>query len=160
MRTADEWFEAYGDSHQNPTNKKIHWLCVPLIVFSTIGLFWSIPHTYFEGVLPGAWSPLLNWGTILVVVTLLFYLRMSFSLFLGMSVYSGLCVWGNYALLQWGIAPLWMLSAGIFIVMWIGQFIGHEIEGKKPSFLEDLQFLLIGPAWLMHFIYKKVGLRY
>jgi len=160
MRTADEWFEAYGDSHQNPTNKKIHWVCVPLIVFSAIGLLWSIPHAYFSGILPGAWSPLLNWGTILIALTLLFYLRMSFPLFLGMLVYSLLCVWGNYALLQWDVAPLWLWSAAIFIVMWIGQFIGHKIEGKKPSFFEDLQFLLIGPAWLMHFLYKKAGIPY
>jgi uncharacterized membrane protein YGL010W len=56
--------------------------------------------------------------------------------------------------------PLWQLSLIIFVVAWIFQFYGHKIEGKKPSFLKDLQFLLIGPAWLMHFIYKKLGLAY
>ena len=56
--------------------------------------------------------------------------------------------------------PLWKTSLMIFIVAWIGQFIGHKIEGKKPSFLQDLQFLLIGPAWLLSFIYNKFGIKY
>ena len=53
-----------------------------------------------------------------------------------------------------------LVSIGIFVIAWIGQFIGHGIEGKKPSFLKDLQFLLVGPAWLLHFIFKSVGIRY
>jgi uncharacterized membrane protein YGL010W len=48
----------------------------------------------------------------------------------------------------------------IFILAWVGQFIGHKIEGMKPSFFQDLQFLLVGPMWLMHFVFKKLGLRY
>ena len=56
--------------------------------------------------------------------------------------------------------PLWIFSVIIFVIAWIGQFIGHKIEGKKPSFIEDLQFLLIGPAWLLSFIYKKIGIKY
>ena len=55
---------------------------------------------------------------------------------------------------------LWKVSLIIFVIAWIGQFIGHEIEGKKPSFLQDIQFLLIGPAWLLSFIYKKLGIKY
>jgi uncharacterized membrane protein YGL010W len=56
--------------------------------------------------------------------------------------------------------PLWVISLIIFFVAWIGQFYGHKVEGKKPSFLKDIQFLLIGPAWLMHFIYKRLGIPY
>jgi uncharacterized membrane protein YGL010W len=55
---------------------------------------------------------------------------------------------------------LWMISLGIFVIAWIIQFIGHKVEGKKPSFLKDIQFLMIGPAWLMHFLYKKLGISY
>jgi len=72
-------------------------------------------------------------------------------------------VWGNNALYQAlgeDAGQLALVSLGIFVIAWIGQFIGHKIEGKKPSFLEDLQFLLIGPAWLLHFIYKKLGIVY
>ena len=53
---------------------------------------------------------------------------------------------------------LWKISLSIFIIAWIGQFIGHKIEGMKPSFLKDIQFLLIGPAWLLSFIYKKLNI--
>jgi uncharacterized membrane protein YGL010W len=58
------------------------------------------------------------------------------------------------------IVVLWQVCLALFIVAWIFQFIGHKIEGKKPSFFKDLQFLLIGPAWLLSFIYQKVGIRY
>jgi uncharacterized membrane protein YGL010W len=55
---------------------------------------------------------------------------------------------------------LWLTSVTIFAVAWIGQFIGHAIEGKRPSFLEDLQFLLIGPLWLLAAAYRKIGVSY
>ena len=54
----------------------------------------------------------------------------------------------------------WIVFLSVFVLSWIFQFIGHKIEGKKPSFLKDLQFLLVGPAWLLHFILKKLGIRY
>jgi uncharacterized membrane protein YGL010W len=71
-------------------------------------------------------------------------------------------LWGNHQLAQslGSIQNMVFASLGIFFVAWVGQFIGHKIEGKKPSFLEDLQFLLIGPAWLLHFIFKRLGVRY
>jgi uncharacterized membrane protein YGL010W len=56
--------------------------------------------------------------------------------------------------------PVWKICTVSFVLAWIGQFIGHKIEGKKPSFFKDVAFLLIGPAWLMSFIYKKLGQRY
>ena len=69
-------------------------------------------------------------------------------------------LWGNHLIEQNYQMPLWIFSVIIFVIAWIGQFIGHRIEGKKPSFIEDLQFLLIGPAWLLSFIYKKIGIKY
>lgn len=54
----------------------------------------------------------------------------------------------------------WILYLGVFVITWIFQLIGHKIEGKKPSFLKDIQFLLIGPIWLLGFILKKTGIRY
>lgn len=54
----------------------------------------------------------------------------------------------------------WIIYLAVFVITWIFQFIGHKIEGKKPSFLKDLQFLLIGPIWLLGFILKKTGIRY
>ena len=158
MRTAQEWFDAYGVSHQNPTNKAIHWVCVPLILFCTVGLFWSIPHDF----LPGAkasepYAPFVNFGTILVAGALFFYFRLSLTIGLGMLLWSVGVLWGNWALETGGGQPLWLVSTITFVLAWIGQFIGHKIEGAKPSFFEDLQFLLVGPAWLLHFIYRRFG---
>jgi uncharacterized membrane protein YGL010W len=158
MRTADEWFDAYGASHQNPVNKAIHWICVPAIAFTVVGLFWSIPMDAFRGVLPGRLEPFLNWGTIVLGLTSLFYLSLSFTLFLGMLFFGALCLLGNYGLVQADLAPLWAINLGIFVVAWIFQFVGHKIEGQKPSFFEDVQFLLVGPAWLLQFIYRRAGI--
>lgn len=159
MKTADQWFEEYGESHQNPQNKTIHWICVPLIFWSVIGLLAAIPHAWMDAFFPANIQPYVNYGTLLVVLGSLFYLRMSPKLFLGLILFSALCVY-LCALVEGSGYSLGYVSLAIFVVAWIGQFIGHKIEGKKPSFLKDLQFLLIGPAWLMHFIYKKLGLSY
>ena len=160
MRTVDALIEEYGESHRNPTNKAIHWFCVPAIFFSTVGLFWSIPQGPLAGVLPSPYSPFLNWASIGLLLTTCWYWRMSVSLALGMAAISigmlALCVGATAATAM----PLWQTSLIIFVVAWVGQFIGHKIEGKKPSFFKDLQFLLVGPMWLMHFIYKRLGIAY
>ena len=144
MRTVDALIEEYGESHRNPTNKAIHWLCVPAIFFSTVGLFWSIPQGPLGGLLPEPYGPYLNWATIALVLTTIWYFRMSVPLALGMVGISltmmALCV-GATAITA---TPLWQTSLIIFVVAWIGQFIGHKIEGKKPSFFKDLQSCSIG----------------
>lgn len=154
MKTAQEWFDAYGASHQNKTNKLIHWICIPAIVFSLFGLLMSIP------VPGGKFSLVFNFASLVLALSLVFYFRLSLSLFFGFLVFGLAMILGNYYLL-WLLESQGMLaivSIAIFVITWIGQFIGHKIEGAKPSFFEDLQFLMIGPAWLLQFIYKKVGL--
>ncbi|WP_340202698.1 DUF962 domain-containing protein [Ascidiimonas sp. W6] len=153
MKTLDQWFEEYGVSHQNKTNKAIHYICVPAIFFSIIGLILSIPSKFLEKLLPFN-SPLLeNWASLVVILLLIFYIRLSVAMALKVLVFSVLCIILNYWIAT--IAPLWLVSLLIFAVAWIGQFYGHKIEGKKPSFLKDLQFLLIGPAWVLDNIFKK-----
>lgn len=159
MKSIDHWLEEYGESHQNPTNKTIHWICVPLIVFSLAGLLWSIPHGYFAGILPAALDPFLNWATLFLLFALCYYFVLSKTIFLGFIPVIALVLGGNFAILQAGL-PLFWVSLSIFVAAWIGQFIGHKIEGKKPSFFQDIQFLLIGPAWLLHFVYRRVGIAY
>lgn len=154
MRTPDQWFNLYGESHQNPTNKLVHWICVPAIMFSIIGLFWAIPQPGFMASI--AW---LNWGTVFVALAMLFYLRLSPMLALGMVFVAGAMLYGVWAIEQAGL-KVWLVSLIIFVAAWVGQFIGHKIEGKKPSFFQDLQFLLIGPIWLLGFIYRRIGLQY
>ena len=155
MRTVQGWLDEYGESHINPLNKAIHWVCVPLIVASLVGLLWSLP-------VPPALSrvsPLLNWGVLFMLAALVYYSLLSFRLALGMLLFSALLI----AALHYASGfpmPLWQLCVAVFVIAWIGQFIGHMIEGRRPSFFKDVQFLLIGPIWLMGFIYRRLGIRY
>lgn len=160
MRKIDQLLSEYGESHQNPTNKLIHWICVPVIFWSIVGLFWSIPNGLLTSAFPNVTSPFLNWATITLVVVLLYYFTLSFWLFAGMAVVVLGFLYLTLFIDQLGFAPVWQVSIAAFVLAWIGQFYGHNVEGKKPSFLKDVQFLLIGPAWLMHFIYKKLGIPY
>ena len=155
MRTVTDWLTEYGSSHQNPTNKLLHWVCVPPIVLSVMGLLWSVP-------VPAAFnalSPWLNWATLAAAAAVVYYLVLSPSLALG--------VLGAFALLlvivQWLAQrpwPLWLTSIVIFVLAWIGQFIGHAIEGKRPSFFKDVQFQLIGPLWLLAAVYRRFSVPY
>ena len=159
MSTIQPLLDEYSENHQNETNKLVHWICVPAIMISLLGLLWSIPTPeFFQQVHIGPVS--LNWAMIFMLFALLYYLRLSLSLAFGMLLVGGIFLFINYLLANSGLLPLWALSLIIFAVAWIGQFWGHKVEGKKPSFLKDLQFLLIGPVWLLHFIYRTVGIGY
>lgn len=160
MRTTAQWLSEYGESHQNSFNKMMHWICVPAILFSLIGLLWSIPAGILQGFAPVAYKPFFNWATLALSLALIFYVRLSWAMAVGMLVICIGMIAGIYYLSQLTFAPLWAICLGIFVVAWIGQFYGHSIEGKKPSFIKDVQFLLIGPAWLLSFIYQKIGIKY
>jgi uncharacterized membrane protein YGL010W len=159
MRKIDQLFEEYGESHQNSTNKAIHWICVPLIFFSIVGLVASIPSQAVQSVL-GDGNPYANWAAVVLVLVLIYYISLSIPLGIGMMLFGVLCLFAANFLVRATNTPLWITSLVIFFVAWVGQFYGHKVEGKKPSFLKDIQFLLIGPAWLMHFIYKRLGIPY
>jgi uncharacterized membrane protein YGL010W len=158
MRKIDQLLSEYGESHQNVTNKTIHWICVPAIFFSIVAMIASIPSGFLQNIFGGI--AMLNWATVLLVLVMIYYVSLSLPLSVGMLVFSLLCLWAIRALVSVFATPLWIIALIIFVVAWIGQFYGHKIEGKKPSFFKDLQFLLIGPAWLMHFIYNKLNIPY
>jgi len=156
MRTIDQLLITYGESHQNATNKLIHWVCVPAIMFSLLTLLFAIP--FFT---ERTWWA--NWAFVLLVGAWLYYARLSMSMLFGFVVIGGLMLWGImglYRLAEYDAGTLALYALIIFLIAWIGQFIGHKIEGKKPSFLQDVQYLLIGPAWLLHFVFKKLGINY
>ena len=153
MRTQKQWFDEYAVSHQNKTNQIIHYFCVPIIFFSIVGLFMSIPSTIISSFLKINNPILENWAAIILILLLFFYIKLSFSTFFKMLLFSFICLVGNYYLSN--ILPLFYTSLVIFVVAWIGQFYGHKLEGKKPSFFKDLQFLLIGPAWVFEKLSKK-----
>jgi len=140
-RLVDRLFDRYGESHRNPANKAIHWICVPLITWSVLAALW-------------AWSPVAAYAGI--ALALAFYAWLSPSLALGMLAVLAVMV---YPLTLLGTRVL-AVAGGVFVLAWIGQFVGHLIEGRKPSFFEDVKFLLVGPAWLLGFIYRRAGIRY
>jgi len=155
MKDINSWLDEYGVSHKNPINKAIHWICVPIIYFSVIGLLAEIPvPSYFASE-----SIYCNFATLGLVISAIYYFMLSKRLSIGMIAF--LCIIGCvlFYMLERGM-PVWEISLFIFVVAWIAQFVGHNIEGKKPSFFKDLQFLMIGPIWLMSFIYKKLGINY
>lgn len=155
-KTADQWFAEYGESHQHPANELIHWVCVPIIVASVLAFIWSIP-------VPLAWAeelPWFNWALVAIAATSLFYLRLSPALGAGMLFFMSLCYIAVAMIDLLAPWPLWRIALIAFITAWTGQFIGHRIEGRRPSFLRDVLFLLIGPAWLMSILYRKIGQSY
>lgn len=153
MKTAQEYFDEYAVSHQNETNQTIHYICVPLIFFSVIGLLMSIPTTLLENTF-GLYNPLLeNWAVVVAVIISIFYLRLGFWYFTEMLFVILVSIIGNFWL--GNTVNLLYASLIIFILAWIGQFYGHKIEGAKPSFLKDLEFLLIGPLWVIQKLNKK-----
>jgi uncharacterized membrane protein YGL010W len=153
MKTINDWLSEYGESHQNPTNKLVHWICVPAIFFSIVGLFYGVK----LGV-PLTSGLELNLAMVVLALTVLYYIRLSPALSVGMLLFSVFCLFLAQQIEATGLV-LWQVSVAIFALAWIGQFWGHKVEGKKPSFFQDLQFLMIGPAWLMSFIYGKLGVR-
>jgi uncharacterized membrane protein YGL010W len=154
MRSAAEWLDEYGASHHHPTNKLLHWICVPVIVWCVIGLLWSLPFPRGLGALiPGA-----NWAGQAVLAALVYYALLSVPLALGAAPILFGMLWSVDRLGSSRLTvPLWSVCTALFVLAWIGQFIGHAIEGKRPSFFKDLKFLLIGPLWLLADVYRRVG---
>lgn len=132
----------YAESHLHPTNEVIHFICVPAIVFSALGLVWSAH----------------PWAALAVtLLSLVYYATLSIPFAIGMLVMSGAML-AVLSILPQQQVPY--ISVAIFVVAWIGQFIGHKIEGKKPSFFDDLRFLLIGPLFVLSFLYRRLHITY
>jgi len=154
MRTVHDWFGSYNADHQNPTNRLIHWICVPAILWSAIAALWVLPVPASIG-RPGLWCALLMVGA------LTFYWRLSRPLGAAMiALFIALALLTHVAYEALGPSRLLWLAIAVFVLAWIGQFVGHIIEGKRPSFFTDLAYLLIGPAWLMGKLLRRVGVAY
>lgn len=154
-RRIDRLFDIYAESHRNPVNLLIHWLAVPVIYWSVLALLSALPF-------PAGWClvPGLDWGLVGALCLVLYLLALSVPLAVGMGGLSLGCLASSAAFARWGEVPLWQLALFVFAFAWILQFVGHKIEGRKPSFLRDVQFLLIGPAWLLAELFRLFGLRY
>jgi uncharacterized membrane protein YGL010W len=142
QRPIDILIEEYSTSHRNPTNELIHVVCVPAIVFSLLGLLWAA-HPAAAFVTAG--------------LALVYYTRLSIPFAIGMLLMTGAML----AVLALTPSSLLLtMSIVIFVVAWIGQFIGHKIEGRKPSFFDDLRFLLIGPLFVLGVLYRRARIAY
>jgi uncharacterized membrane protein YGL010W len=146
MDSLEVWFERYGDSHRHPVNRALHTLCVPGIAVTLLGLL---------SLVPVPWTQSANLGTVTLVLALVLYVQLSLRHALGIALLAGATI----ALLRhWPVLMTLPVLVSAFVVAWIGQFIGHSIEGKRPSFLDDLRFLLIGPLWVLDGLYRRIGL--
>ena len=153
-RPIDRWFANDSADPVNPANQKIHYFAVPLILWSVTALLWCVP-------VPGTWFSAGLWAAIGAFAAWMFYYRASRPLGFGMLAVLIALLWLNrwlYATL--GTTHMLQLAVAVFVVAWIAQFIGHKIEGKKPSFLTDLVYLLIGPAWILGKVYRRFGWKF
>src|SRR5690606_31375886 len=118
--------------------------------WSVIALLWCIPApgTLFK---PGFWA-----GLAMLAATL-FYYRQSRPLGLGvLAMFVLMALLSMYLFQTYGVGTLLWAGIGVFVVAWIGQFIGHVYEGRRPSFFTDLTYLLVGPAWVLSKLYRKL----
>lgn len=155
MKSIHDWNKEYGLYHKNKINKIIHWVCIPLIIFSLFGLLSLMSYEFMAA--KGQYK--INVLGIFIILVLGYYLRLSKALALGMLIISLLFAGIIDFISLNSSSTLLYLYLGIFILAWIGQFIGHKFEGKKPAFLKDLQFLLIGPLWLLSYVYNKLNIK-
>jgi uncharacterized membrane protein YGL010W len=153
MRKVDALLNEYGESHQNKTNIYIHVIAVPAIYFVTLALIWSIPTPEFLDYFA------ITWAHVSAIPLLWYYFKLSGPIGAAMTLLTIICFGGVLWLQRAGVS-VWQFSLALFVVMWILQFIGHYIEGKKPSFLKDLRFLLIGPAWWWGHWLKRFNIQY
>lgn len=153
-RSIDRYFAHYGADHRDPTNQTIHWICVPLILWSVIAALWVVPVPAAIG-RPGLWA------AAAMFLAFLWYYRQSRRLGLAMLLVFFLLAFVTELLFrQLGTRGLLFLAIAVFVAAWIGQFVGHKIEGRRPSFFTDLFYLLVGPAWLMGKAMRRLRVPY
>ncbi len=144
MQSLNGWLQDYERSHRHPVNRTLNWICLPQTAFAIwLGLK-CVP----------LGNEIINVATLAGLGAWLLYLRLSPPLALGMIVvlpalYAGVVavetISGRYA--PW-------LALAIFVEAWISQLIGRDVEGTRPTLIEDLRFLLVGPLWLLADVYR------
>lgn len=153
MRRIEQLISEYGESHTNRTNVLIHAIAVPAIYFVTLGLIWSLPTPAFLDYVD------VTWAHVLAIPVLWYYFKLSGPIGAAMTLLT-IIGFALIALIDNAGLSVWQVSLAVFVVMWILQFVGHHIEGKKPSFLKDMQFLLVGPAWWWVHWLKRMNIDY
>jgi len=160
-RKIDVLFDQYAAYHTHPVNVQINWVCIPLITFSVIGLIWFIPFPHM-GFL-GKYNGFVNWASFLIALSGYYYYRLSPVLSYMVILFVFVLALGVVQLEKLEAAggpAVWMVCGVVFILSLAGQLVGYKLEGKRPSFIEYVKFLLIGPIWLLRSIWLRTGLSY
>jgi hypothetical protein len=155
MNDTERWLERYRAHRENVASPLVYWLGALLAVFGTVGLLWSLP-------VPEAFraiSPLLNWGSAFLMATAVYYFILSLSLAIGLLpqllAIAVVQVW-----LEHSDVSQWRLSAGLLAAGLLGIWLGHRRKPALRAVAEDLQTIMIGPAWLLSVIYRRLGIPY
>lgn len=151
--TLKDYLNEYGKSHRNPVNQRIHFVCVPAILISTIALAWLVNLQLLVAADGARW---INLATVGALLTAPFYLRLGRRVALVMAVFFAVAVACIFAVEASGL-PLWAVAGAVWIAAWVVQLIGHKIEGAKPSFSDDMKFLLIGPLFVLDELGVNLG---
>ena len=153
MTDSDGWLERYARNHDNLTYPLIYWAAVPMVVLGTVGLLWLLPTPdEFHAI-----SPLLNWGSTFLMATTVYYFIISLPLAIGLLPF----MLGVAACQMWlgqsEFSPL-RVSAGLLVAGTIGLWLGHRNKRGLAPVLRDLQMMMIGPAWLLSVLYRRIGI--
>jgi uncharacterized membrane protein YGL010W len=140
-RKVDQLLAHYGESHRNPRNEVIHFIAIPVIMLSLVGLLFRV-HPWLAYAFVGA--------------SMVYYARLSLVFLAAMAALSVLAFVLIHAMGD-QVAPI---SAALFVGAWIAQFVGHRIEGRKPSFFEDIQYLWVGPLFVLSKLFERLKLRW
>jgi uncharacterized membrane protein YGL010W len=160
-RKIDVYFDRLDASHQNPTNRLLHWFFVPVMVLGLLGMAWALPFPHIGFI--GKYSGFFNWASFVIAFAMYYYLKLSpllsyFALFLLFGLSYGVMQLELYE--KAGGPPLALVSVIVLFAGLAGQYIGGKIEDKEQSFNDDTKLLAITPLWVLYSLTKKFGLRY
>jgi len=138
-RRLDRLLAHYEQSHRHPTNERIHLVAIPAIMVSIVGLLYALhPWVAFA----------------FVAASMVYYLMLGAPVLLAVMLGWSAVMFALVYAMGDKVLPI---SAGMFVVGWVFQFVGHRIEGKKPSFFEDLQYLYVGPLFVVVRLLPRLG---
>ena len=155
MSENDNWLERYEQRHTDLANPVVYWAAVPMVVMGMVGILWSlpVPVEFYEI------SPFLNWGSTFLIAATIYYFIISLSIAIGMLPF----MLGLAGLQSWLVAsdyPALGVSTGLLVAGTVGLWLGRRGIGGILAVLQDLQLMMIGPAWLLSVLYRRFGIPY
>jgi uncharacterized membrane protein YGL010W len=161
LRPIEVYFNRLNASHKNPTNRLLHFTGIPLMLLGVLGIAWAIPFPYIKFL--GQYNGMFNWASFVIAFSVYYTLKLSPNLSYAMLIILFILSYGISQLAALELAggpPLIWVSTGILATGVLLQYMGGNIEGNKRSFEDDKQLVLITPIWVLHFLAKRIGLKY